>query len=257
MPHNYDYSVCSYIKRRKFNFFAMVFGILSILLVIFVADFISGKISGNGSILFGGKIKIASYSIYAVELGEYKDINSAQELATQIKRQGGAGYIHLSGTYHVFVSMYENVKDAEQVVNKLSSSGTQAKIFTINVPSIKFEYKGDQSDVVEAINIYKELYRNLYDMAVALDSGKSSIIKIQTQLKQYMEDVNKEIQIIENYYAKYKDENLLKLFISLNNIKELLITVENFAQEELAFTAKLKETYIEVIFIYQNLCKSI
>lgn len=261
MPQNYDYSVCNYIKRRKnskkIGFFAFFITLLSVVLIVFVADFISGKISGNGSILFGGKIKVASYSIYAIELGEYNDINSAHELSNQIKRQGGAGYIYQSGTYHVFVSMYENVKDAEQVVSKLSDSGTSAKIFTINIPAIKFEYKGDQEDVVDAISLYKDLYRKIYQLSIDLDSNSSSEVKVESQLDEYIDDIEDNVENIESLYKKYKDKNLLNLVISLNTIKNNLQDTRQLSQEGLAFSSSLKEMYFKIIIAYLDLAKSV
>ena len=261
MPQNYDYSVCNYIKRKKYSkkigFFAIFVTLLSIVLIIFIADFISGKISGNGSILFGGKIKVASFSIYAIELGEYNDINSAHELSNQIKRQGGAGYIYQSGTYHVFVSMYENVKDAEQVVKKLGDSGTSAKIYTINIPSVKFEYKGEQEEVVDAISLYKDLYRKIYQLSIDLDSNNSSEVKIESQLDECIEDIGKNIDNIENLYERYKDKNLLNLVISLNVIKDSLYQTRQLSQEGLAFSSSLKELYFKIIIAYLDLAKSV
>lgn len=255
-----DYTKWSYIKRRhgaRWGLFSVVFFLLSIMLVFVLSDFISGIISGRGSILYSGKITLSSYSLYAIDVGSFKNESEAKTLSDNIYAQGGAGYVYKSGDYHVFVAMYETLSAAQEIKANLEADGFASKIYTINLPQINMKLSKDEQDIEEAVKYLKGLYHEIYNLSIDYDSrvaSKLSIVASMTELKKKVDVLSQKVYDI--VLANNKSEAIL-IRSALEKASLALSDVITFTSDDKTFNGEIKRCYFAVTFTYLNLSKEI
>ncbi len=259
MTHNIsDYNKCAYVqtaKAKKAGWFTLLFICISALLIFSMSDFISGMISGRGSMVWSGKIDLKSFSLYAIEIGQYSDFNEAQQVSDKLKSQGAAGYIYHSGDYHVFVSMYDNYADAEQVKNNLENSGQSSKIFTISMPRINIEI-GDES-IKEAIGLYRNSYSKLYELSIGYDGGDISKLKVTTDINDIKSTFEKASQSVYDIVLESNNATAVLLKNSLDKIVQILEYTIKINSDGYDFNSAIKKCYFEVIFEYLQFAKKV
>lgn len=255
-----NYNECTYVKRtkiKKLGAFAIVLFLISIGLVLSFADFVSSRLTGGGSLFIGGKIKISSFNIYAIEIGAFSDYSQAQNLANSVKNKGGAGYILQSGDYHVFLSMYESLADAEQVKSNLEKQGLTVKIYNINMPTIDIKYRGEERLLTNALKEFKDVYRKIYELSISYDSNEISKIKVLANLEGYIEEIKDICDDLEEEIDYKATAELISVKTSLEKAISSIKDIVKKNSDGLTFNSAIKQGYFEIMFEYLALARNI
>lgn len=154
---------------KKFSFFTCIFVVLAVLCCVSCGSLISTAMIN----IFSTTIDVESQYVYAISMAKGQDKDSVAAQASSLQSQNGAGYVYKSGDdFHLLASLYENKTDAEKVKKKLEETNISCEILSIEIPPQKVEGSFNQKNViVEVLKTPFEIFRQLYDVAVSLDTN--------------------------------------------------------------------------------------
>ncbi|MDD3396977.1 MAG: hypothetical protein PHR96_00300 [Clostridia bacterium] len=244
-------------KAKGGKFFVIFSCFISIALCVALADLFSTFITvGSFAGVNGGKIN--AYSIYAVELHQSSIKSSALEQATVVKKIGGAGYVWESeGVFYVIASAYIEENDATKVKENLIESGYTAEILKIDFCEISIgrNYSAEElSALSSALNLFKNTYKNLYDISISLDTLILTETQCRLEIANIQSDVSKKKSDFEALFNSKLTPNLLQIKLSMNSlstlIQQLIDYVETTTQP---FGSKMKYNYMEILLLHKTL----
>ena len=172
-------------KKGKHKWFILLIIIIFVAIVFFVANAFANFLSFSSTSVFGNnKVAVKGFNIYAVSLNTFEDKESATTLASEVKLEGGAGYVLNDVNYSVLASIYASSSDAQNVLEKVLPTYPNAGIEVIKINRCELQAlsSDDENEQVQnALNIFKTAYQSLYDIGISLDT--SQITSAQAKVK--------------------------------------------------------------------------
>lgn len=252
MTKKYDEYIYKRPRKNKLGFFFLLVLIcVGLVVALNIADIISSLIMNKGSIFYNSKYYISAKNYYAISAGSFRSQDEANTLASSVRQKGGAGYVHLSGDYYVFLSLYSSQIDANNVKDKLKEDGVNASIININVPRLTVSFASGEKDAYKMSEEFLKTYDFLYDLSIKYDSGSidydSVISSINSKINSlgYCESVN----------AKSKEVITIK-----EKAKAMIQKLKSLAAVEsggYTLNSAIKSVYFDIVFDYIRMCKSI
>lgn len=250
---------------KKSKTFAKILTIVSIsvclALSVSLADLFSSLITVGGFSFTTNTTKTSAFNLYAISLYSSQTKASADDMAAVVQSKNGAGYVHMTNeSYEILASAYENLADAEKVKNNLTESGTECKIITLEYPEIVLSItltSEEKTALDNAILVYKNLYKKLYDLSVSLDTNLLTEIQAKVTLSDIVSYFSK---IQSNFEALFNPKittSLLELKLSLMNVDATLEDVSNFKSSSVPYSSKIKLAYFEILQEQISLSKKI
>lgn len=245
-------------KTKIFNkIFTGFFCTVMVALMITLADLFSGLITVGGYSFAGENITTNELNLYAVYTSKHDTKLLADEMSETIQLQGGAGYVYMNkDSYYLIAGLYQTDADAQKVKQNLIASKPNCDVLKITIPSINISSnltQEEKSTVNDSIDLFKDIYLKLYDIAVSLDTNVINEVNARLDINEITSNVN---TILSNYTTLF-DKNitteLLKIKLSLEEIKNYLKNLID-SSSILPFTSLVKETYCKIIVCYKNLC---
>lgn len=248
-------------KNKLFNkIFAVVFCTITLSIMLVLADLFSGLITVGGYSFASENISASEYTVYAVCTSSHNKKILADEVSEAIQLQGGAGYVYTSDKlYYIIAGIYQTKGDAEKVAENIISSRPQTTIISITAPAITLSSNLAQTEknaVSKSISLFKSMYKDLYDLAVSLDTALIDEISARLQVNQLSSNVLANLNDYETLFANSITTELLKIKLSLQEMQTNLNNLIN-SSSILPFTALVKQTYCHIIVGYKNLCESL
>ena len=210
-------------KLKIFLFFVLVIGCF------WGAKHFSRALTvGNISnlIVFGDtKVKIKKSSLYAVTLGYYESQSEAEGVALGANIQGAGGYVWEDNGYYVIGNIYSSESDAQRVVDNLKDTKYNVGIKEIIMPELKLNfdmYDNSDMDVInKSLNIFDDVYRNLYDYSIKFDKGEISHLAVSSHVSEVRGNVKALIIEVQNLINK-NSSSLNKVQTALVKLDEIL-----------------------------------
>lgn len=241
-----------YRRRGKFNLiFSIIIFCISCFIAFNIADIVSSLIMNKGSIFYNGKYYISSSTYYAVSAGAFKQKDDAENFASSVKLQGGAGYIHQSGDYYVLLAMYSSTVDANSVIQKLKEKDINAVVININIPKLNIKFSDSDKNIIKATESFLDCYKFLYDLSIQYDSGSLSVEGVKNKVRSKLDDLS----FVQSLNPTTKEGLSIKEK-SINTVQRLK-TIINMSQENCELNSGIKYVYMQIVFDYISLCKSI
>lgn len=262
MPKIYYDDNRIYRKRQGGStFFAVFLVIVSIALSVTSAMLLSNFITvGSFSFSTKNELKKNGFTLYAITLKQTSTQSSANSIASDIAKNGGAGYLYTDGgTFDVLASGYKEKSDAEKVLEKLLSQGQTAKIIEINVPNLslgKSFSTNEQTIISNALCSFSNTFDSLYDLAVALDTKQSSESDVYNSLNSLKSTIKSIKEKFDSTFNGKLTESLLEVKIALSSQIDSIDNILD-SKSTTPLTSQVKYCYFEVIYQQINLAKVI
>ena len=246
----------SFFKRL----FTTSFIIVTICLMVSLADLFSSLITVGGFTFVSDEINVSKYTLYAVCTSNHSSELSAKEQANVCSSLGGAGYVwRTDNAYYVIASIYENKSDAEKVMENIIDSKPQTVIKEIIIPAISISNNlsaQEKSTLTESIGIFKSAYKVLYDISISLDTSLISEVNAKLAVNEIGSNIT---TTIGNFNTIFPNATAQHLKLTKNALDELSKTITALIDNTTysPYTSKIKNTYTKVIFIYNQLAKGI
>ena len=224
---------------------------------------ISYLLSKNGFTWFkSSKIKVDSFNYYAIVFGEYENENNALECSIWTASSGGGAYIFEDVNYSVVGMIYENIDDANMVMDNFSKDLTYTPIVK-QFKSNKFSFLVDnispahKKDIDDAINLIRKSINDVLTISNKVDtnvlsnvSASSEINSIKSEIKITKSSLNSLNSAYNNVNVKELSNYLTKAEDSLDVCINKLLTNENYS-------GVCKYCACELFFNFYNLTKNI
>lgn len=233
------------IKRR--NKFAR--GIAIFLLIVLIANIIfwsgvgiSYLLSKNGFSWFRSTtIKVDSLNYYAIVFGEYNSENESLECSIWTASSGGAAYVYQDSTFAVVGMLYENIDDANTVINNFSKDLTympkiqqfKSKKFSFAIddiiPSHKKAVEDYVASIMQSVNKMLNISNKIDTNVLSNVSASSEINLMKSEIKIAKSTIDSINSNYENTYLKNLSNYLIKAEDSLDVCINKLLTSENYS----------------------------
>ncbi|MFA6860297.1 MAG: hypothetical protein WCR30_02815 [Clostridia bacterium] len=239
------------------NFFPIIIVSLCIATSIMMASFLSSIITTSGIGFLSTSKTQSSTSVWAISIGSCTTYSQAEELSETVKTKNGGGVIFKKDLFYVLASAYEIENDAKKVQTNLSEQNISSEIIKIEVPqtSISSSYTISEVNVLDAgLTAYKESFRTLFDLSIALDTQtksdiiiKEAVVKLETKLTKINED-----------FASYLNSKLTANLVALvlQNERTLAI-VKGLTTTNNSLAIELKSAYLNIIIGQQEMLESL
>ncbi len=247
-------------KVKKHHFFGKTFSLITCLiafgLMITMADLFSSLITVGGFSFTSENISLGEYNVYAVCTSSHQTKVLAIEFSEIIRNQGGAGYLYMNkDSYYIVASIYETEADAKKVLEKLVESKPDAQIEKIVIQPITISSNlssQEKSTVSASINLFKNIYKKLYDISVSLDTAVVSEVNARLSINEVLSSAQTILSNFNTLFSNNITINLLKLKLSIEDTVKDLNSLVN-SSSVFPFTSLVKECYCKVIMNYKNL----
>lgn len=248
-------------KTKLFNkIFTGFFCAIIIALTVTLADLFSGLITVGGYSFASENISTSEYTVYAVCTSFHDTKMLADEMSETIQLQGGAGYVYMNKqSYYIVAGVYQSMGDAEKVKQNLIASRPQTCIVSITSPAINLSSNLSQEEkitVLESLNLFKTIYKDLYDISVSIDTAVTNEVNARLQVNQLSGVINTTLSNYETLFSNSLTTDLLKIKLSLEDVKKCLNLLSE-SSSIIPFTSLIKETYCKVLVCYKNLCEGL
>lgn len=174
---------------------------------------------------------------------------------------GGAGYVwEQDGIFYVVASAYIEENDAKKVKENLAGSNVSADILkiTFNEIAISREYNADGlSKLINALNIFKNTYKTLYDISISLDTSILTETQCRLEVSNLHSDVNKTKSDFEALFNSKLTPALLQVKLSVNSVNTLVQQLIDFNDNNLSYSSKIKYNYMEILWINKTLATNL
>ena len=212
----------------------------------------------NLSNIFGkNKYKIFDQTTYfavVVASGDtYFDVAGAD---SQIKQQGGAGYVlNKGGKCHVVANIYASEQDAQKVCENLAES-FDASILKLDLSALvlKAEYTAEQiTELKNCLQLANLCQQNMYAICLSLDKGEILPAEAKQKLQNFKET------------CQFKCQQFFEQFAG--NVDNVVTNIKIFAREVLSsqnalllsenLSVDIKYTMCSILSSFANLQTSI
>lgn len=247
---------------RVSKFLSIFVAVVCLALCISFAELFSSLITVGGfNNSTSNSIKQNAFSLYAISLFKTETKVQAQEMAEITKKKNGAGYIWQTNTcYYVFASCYENEADAKKVSENLAESNISCEIVKLDFSEISVKAEVNEQEktaLTSAVQSYKNMFKQLYDLSVSIDTNLYSEIEAKVYLSDIISNFTKIKTNFETLFNSKLTTHLLELKLSLTNMSNILNTLSDFSSSEVPYSAQVKNTYFQVLNEYNNLSKNL
>lgn len=246
-------------KRGKKSFFAFLFILLTLAVVVFFSISFSSFLTVSKVVNINTNYIVTEKYLYAISLGSFEKIDDAQTFSDDIKKQGAGGVIFYNENYKVLSSIYPKQSDAKSVQENLKKSGTESEVIKIKMDALNFKVElssKSQKVLGECLNLFYNSYKCLYDTSILLDKQEIDTIKTKENILNLHESNKKKIDAYIDYFKSSSNVYILYTKIYLSKLDKMLEDLKK-SDEQINLSSKIKETYCQIIFLYNDLCNEI
>ncbi len=263
MPQYYsNLTKKSFKKSKKLKKFSILF-VLSFTLILFAliinfSDIFSSIITNKNSLFYSDKIEVASYSVYAVSIKDFSNIEEASKYSEKVKEQGGAGYIYESGEKFVLLFGYPNLIEAKEIQNNFIELGYNSRIVNLKVDAISHRYKGENGNNIElSVKFFRNLYQELYQSCIEFDKNNLNKTQLNTLIVQNLTKISNFSKILENK-KRGVDAKITNIITNkFEKIENLLKEILHFEKDDVLLTSKIKEVCLKIVLENAEMNKKI
>ena len=139
-------------------------------------------------------ITLPEQSWYALQLGAFGQLPSAQSLANHYEGRGAASFIYSTDTHRVLAAAYPTRADAQAVINQLQSQHqVDAYLFQITSPQLTVHITGQRAQLTALSDGLDALYQSAQhfsDLSQALDQRTLTGEEVRQALRSRQETLS-------------------------------------------------------------------
>lgn len=243
---------------KKFSFLSffivvVAFAISLSLASIFSSIFLLTTSLTSQTIFFEGS------TYYAISLAKNENSEELLQQKVQLQSQDGAGFLYeKDGVFYLLSNLYDNRSDAELVKTKLETNGIAGEIVTTTFSEncIEGNFNSNEKMVLnECMKSSRTLYKNLYDVAVSLDTSLYDISKAKLECNKIFSTSVSAKKNFETFFMekiKNNEKNSFsQIYKTLERNEEFLESLINETLDSGAqtYSSLIKLTYCKILLV--------
>lgn len=247
--------------KNSSKFFFFMLTSLCVALCVLISHFFAGIISTSVFSTANISASVSEINLYGVCGKSFGIKSQATEFANSLKAKNSGSYIYSKdGKFYVISSIYEHENDAKNVIENILESYPNCEIIQIKINSLELTNLTNQNFKKSLTNAFvslKQAYLDLYDISVCLDTSVYSQTKAViecSKIQDYLEDIS------HLPAGDSATEGAFSVLVKnkIKNINESIEELINFnATETYTFSSKIKDTYINLVFEWQDLVNNL
>lgn len=205
----------------------------------------------NGLIIASSKHSVSGY--YLIEANCFSDYDEAVNFSTELRGQGGAGYIRFDNGYRVFLSGYLTEKDARTVCDKIEGEYS-LKIYNLSIDEFDFDNGLGQSvNSVIKNNIisFKYAIENLNNVLIEFDKGSKDEVDVKNCCILILEELGQQIDKFMDYYTI--NSAMIKYKNYIHEFYDMFDKIVNLEVNGIEFSAIVRYQEIGCMFKLQDI----
>lgn len=245
-------------KKRSFRkFFAFFMVLCSCATIFFVANAFSNILAFSTVSLYKAKSATAkSFNVFMININNFETESDAQKLASEIKLAGGAGYVMYDFGYNVIASAYLSSSDAQGVLEKVKLTYENATVKLVEINRCELENIVDDEQencVQQSLDLFKNTYKNLYELAIKLDTSQITSAEVKIELTTLLESASDISASFRNYSSKISDTSYSLAQAKINQVVELLNDLVESSLTSTRLSSLLKNAQITALMLQNEL----
>jgi len=243
-------------KKGKGKIFVSVALLMTTLIILFfIANAFSNLLAFSTVTLYDSNaIVVKSYNVYMVEAKEFDNEESAKSFANELKLRGGAGVVIYDTTYKVIASCYNNLDDAQSVMEKLRDEYEMCSVYTLKLNKLKL-LANTNSDELDSIDKSLEMFKTsgitLIELALKLDKGELNSSEIKQSLFSLYESINNLNVKFNDFSSTINNDKFVIAQAKMDQEVELLKSLVESSSTSNRLSAEIKASAINS-FLLQN-----
>ena len=199
-----------------------------------------------------------SLTIYAISFDKSLTQAGGESLAIDYRKIGAGGYVwQEENYYYILSSAYVNENDAILVQNSVKQNhNIETSIIKLNIPSFNLNVTIDSDEkkaLQKALNLYENVYKQLFDIAISLDTNVYNEISARLVLNNIFSNAN---TIVADYKIFFEDVESLNTLTKY--LEELILTLQKLCSgitisTNQTMSSLIKYRYIEILAQAKNL----
>lgn len=205
----------------------------------------------------GESVTAGDFKVYMLTLSKSQVEKESISRAVDFRKIGAGGYVWQQNEYYFVVSsVYANRNDAVLVQNSVKSNqGLESEIVEVAFPSftINGNFSGEEKKVLsKALNAFYELYYNIYDIAISLDTAVYNEISARLAVNNAHSGLSNTIDNFNTMFGEYDQPEIQELSDALDDglqISKALCGGSPISEGQ-TYSSLLKYHYTEILALY-------
>lgn len=199
-----------------------------------------------------------SMTIYAISFDKSLTQAGGESLAIDYRKIGAGGFVWKEeNNYYVLSSAYINENDATLVQNSIKQNhNIETSIIKLEIPSINLNVSVDSDEkkaLQKALNLFENVYKQLFDIAISLDTNVYNEISARLVLNNIFSNAN---TILADYKIFFEDVESLNPLT--DHLEQLVLTLQKLCSgitisANQTMASLIKYRYIEILAQSKNL----
>lgn len=248
---NKEYQVYEVTKKKSsaFTLSVLIFGLL---LAVSVCNLFSYAFFSNGISFVSGKQHNVN-NFYSVQVQEFDNYDDAKTFATELQKQGGAGYITFNKKYKVLSSLYLTYNDAKLVVSNIKKQYGDACVYEIDLPDIDVpdNLNEEQSRAITtSFAVTKSAISTMTNIYLSIDTGEIKDDSARSMLNTLYEDCASQADSIRTKFHSIDTAKHLKHEMYLNDFASHIAEIRKLDLKGIELSQMIKYQQIKCAFLY-------
>lgn len=207
-------------------------------------------------------IKVESMRFYGIQMGAFSSQDNAHVDAKEIQGKGGAGYIIEDQYFRVIAMAFMGEQDADTVQKQLKEQKVEVQKYELLCPGVNMEITASREKVEgikTSFNLWREKIQLLESVIKDLDNNRVTVEIVMNRLRETKNAMVTQMEEIKRYSATGESNQVLGGLQDL--FEQQIQNIDNIISEnisnQVAISAKIKYTYIDIIFRYKQYIEQI
>ena len=204
-------------------------------------------------------VSAPNFQIHFLSLYKSQNEESAKSLLSDFRLIGAGGFVWQVDTqYHIFSSGYENKNDAVLVQNNLGND-IKSEIVSLKFEGFELNISDEQKIIQKAVNSFLNTFKQLYDIAISLDTQVYNEISARLEINSVHSAVS---SIRADFDTLYKSDESPILSLLSNAVYDEEKSTQKLCSgltlsQNQPLSSLIKYRYLEILKIYDDLLKDL
>ena len=245
-------------RRGGHKFFIFLILLMCLVIIFFIANAFSNILTfSNVTILKDSPIVAKGFNAYSVQISDFENEQSAKRFAEEVQVSGAGGYVLYNVNYNVVLSVYLSSSDAQNVLEKVLPTYSNAELKVIEIKKCQLNGLSDKEDnvaVQNALNCFKSVYESLYTTSVNLDTSKITSQEAKVSLTTLLNEVGNVVSAFRDVCSEHKEDTKYSLTLAkVDQVVNLLNTLVESALTSTRLSSLIKYTQISSLLLQNEL----
>lgn len=237
---------------KKFSLLSLLCFVFGLCACVSCGYLISTAVVSSNLFQYALSVEVEEQTLYAISMAKSETKSDITQNCESLQMQNGAGFVYEEDKqFYLLASVYENSNDAEKVKNNLKANNESVEVVKLKMTKTKIEgnFSTEEKNILtNAIKSDVEIFKQLYDVAISLDTDVFDITKAKLECNNIFSNHVATKTNLETFF-KNKSKDIEKLQKNMENDNKILSDLinEKYESENQTFSSLIKLSYCKIL----------